>query len=230
MTTMLRYTLCLLLLVLTLPFTAPARADFQSGVAAYNDKRYVDAYELLLPLAIGGDAMAQFYIGTMVEFGFGQKADRDKAVKYYHLAAEQGLAQAQAALADHYYFGRGSVAKSEDDRRAYAWSMKAAKQGHPNAYLLLSFQYCAGQGVPRMPYVSEAWGILFQEASGRDPWAPLLNENGFNHRCSWLPALFDRAPAVLGVLAKKIRLIHDLPSPEISQERFSDWNTWPVPK
>ena len=223
MTTVIGTTLYLLLLVVTLSFTAPARADLQSGIAAYKDKRYDDAYEQLLPLADGGDAMAQYFVGQMHNYGLGQQTDEDKAAVYYHLAAEQGLAQAQVALADHYYWSTRSVAKSEDDKRACAWSMKAAKQGHPEAYLLLSFQYCSGRGVPQMPYVSEAWGILFLEAIGRDPWGPLLNENAFNHRCRALPSLFDRAPAVLGVLAKKIRLTHNLPPPEVSQARFGEW-------
>ena len=51
---------------------------------------------------------------------------RGLLMRWFRLAAEQGLAAAQAALGGMYVFGKGVP---EDDVQAYAWLSIAAAQG-----------------------------------------------------------------------------------------------------
>ena len=81
-------------------FTPNYGDDFQDGVDAYKRKDYKAAYKLFLPLAEQGNAFAQaqFNLGVMNFKGDGVPQDYKEAVKWWRLAAEQGLARAQEAL------------------------------------------------------------------------------------------------------------------------------------
>jgi TPR repeat protein len=75
--------------------------------------------------AEGGEASAQFNLGVMYDNGLddnGHDADRDRreAIKWLRKAAQQGLARAQAKLADIY-------AEQSDMKQAYAWFLVAAE-------------------------------------------------------------------------------------------------------
>ena len=84
-----------------------ARADeFDDGVKAYNEGNYTQAIELFRPLAIQGNADAQYSLGFMYTSGKGVTQDSKEAVKWYQLAAEQGHAFAQ------YYLGLTYVPKT----------------------------------------------------------------------------------------------------------------------
>ena len=74
------YGLFAVLLVALALMAAPARADFAAGMAAYDAGNYARAYAEFLPLARGGDAAAQYGLGTMYRRGhrmsvIGGKAD-----------------------------------------------------------------------------------------------------------------------------------------------------------
>ena len=53
-----------------------------------------------------------------------------EAIKCYQIAAEQGYARAQYALADMYNYGEGVA---ENKVEAVKWYQKAAENGHGNA-------------------------------------------------------------------------------------------------
>ena len=74
-----------------------------------------------------GNAKAQFLLGSNYGSGLsGFKKDEAEAVKWYRKAADQGLADAQAALGVMYSIGRGIP---KDEVEAYKWMLLAVEQG-----------------------------------------------------------------------------------------------------
>ncbi len=102
----------------TLGLTAPARAGFDEGAAAYIRGDYATTLRELRPLAEQGDAKAQYILGLMYGNDQGVPQDYAEAVKWYRKAAEQGDAKAQTNLGVMYSMGQGVL---QDWVRAYAW-------------------------------------------------------------------------------------------------------------
>ncbi len=67
-------------------------ADIRKGFIAAQNGDYETALNEWRPLAEQGNAKAQFNLGVMYENGKGVLQDHKAAVKWYRLAAEQGLA------------------------------------------------------------------------------------------------------------------------------------------
>src|SRR5436305_327733 len=107
-------------------FAAPASADLDIGVAAYNRGDYATALRELKPLAEKGMAPAQFNLGDMYLFGKGVPQDDKEALRWYRLAAEQGHPRAQFNLGSRYATGDGV---RQDYVKAYMWLSLAASQG-----------------------------------------------------------------------------------------------------
>jgi len=121
--------------VLTLGLTTSAWADFDEDWAAYERGDYATALEEWLPLAEGGNAIAQHNLGEIYLRGKGVPQDEVEALKWYHVAAEQGDAEAQFALGSYYLFYTNPAV---EDMEAVAvevatWIHLAAEQGHPIA-------------------------------------------------------------------------------------------------
>lgn len=72
----------------------------------------------------------QFNLGVRYYLGQGVEQSYEEALKWYHMAAEQGLAEAEYALGDMYYRGTGVV---QDYETALEWFTKAHDHGHPKA-------------------------------------------------------------------------------------------------
>ena len=82
-------------LLLTLSLSAPVLAGpFGDGLTAYEKADYTTALRLWRPLAEQGNARAQFNLGLMYANGRGVPQDYAQAVKWYRLAADQGIADA----------------------------------------------------------------------------------------------------------------------------------------
>ena len=97
-----------ILLILELLFVPPSlAADFEMGMAAFNNGDYAIARREFQSLARQGDARAQAQLGLMYFKGRGMALDHKKAKFWYHKAAEQGLAQAQYKLGFMYEKGLG---------------------------------------------------------------------------------------------------------------------------
>ena len=75
-----------------LMLTVSGCTDYQEGEDAYNRGEYETALKKFLPLAEQGDLAAQYYLGMMYKSGQGVSQDDQKAVTWFRLAAEQGLA------------------------------------------------------------------------------------------------------------------------------------------
>lgn len=97
--------------------------DHRRGLQAYRRGDVVTAMNTLRAPAAAGYAPSQALLAFILE-----RADvADEAVRLYRAAAEQGDAQAHAALAELYLSGRG-VAK--DEKQALAHFSKAVSLGH----------------------------------------------------------------------------------------------------
>jgi uncharacterized protein len=105
---------------------------------------YATAVRLFEPLAEGGDATAQAYLGSAYQWGKGVPQDHAEAVKWYQKAAEQGDVTAQHGLALSYRYGWGVP---RDFVQALKWCQKAAAQGSAAAENNLGQMYENGEGV-----------------------------------------------------------------------------------
>jgi hypothetical protein len=89
------------------------------------EKKYSEAYGLIVPLAEKGNAEAQFALGSMYYYSYGVSWDYTKAMEWYRKAAEQGNADAQYQLGDMYYWSYGV---SQDFAKAAEWYRRAARK------------------------------------------------------------------------------------------------------
>ena len=102
-------------------------SNLTSGLAAFEAKNYLDAFELLKPIAERGDAEAQCIVANMYHLGLGLERDVLEAIKWYEKSAEQGYGVASNNLAGIFAIGDGSIVV--DSIEAEKWYQQARKQG-----------------------------------------------------------------------------------------------------
>jgi uncharacterized protein len=108
-----------------------------------NQSQYSKAVPLLEEAANQGHASAQNWLGFCYKNGQGITQDDAKAVKYYRLAADHGLADAQFNLGVC-YSGKGVT---QDHAQAVKYFRLAADQGDASAQYNLGLCYKKGQGI-----------------------------------------------------------------------------------
>jgi TPR repeat protein len=88
-----------------------------------------------------GDAWSQLNLGAAYDNAISTERNVDEAIKWYRMAAKQGLAEAQFNLAH--------ILVDEDISATAAaeWMAKAAAQGMPDAQYLMGVIYSEGLGV-----------------------------------------------------------------------------------
>jgi len=79
----------------------PAAADVKAGVDAWSRGDYATAIDQWRPLAIAGDADAQFNLAQAYKLGRGVTLDPALAESWFRKAALQGHVQAQDNTASH---------------------------------------------------------------------------------------------------------------------------------
>lgn len=110
---------------------APARADVKAGVDAWSRGDYTVAIKEWRPLAINGDADAQFNLGQAYKLGRGVPVDFKLAEGWYRKAADQGHFQAEDNL--------GLILFQNGDRpKAMPYIEKSANRGEPRAQYVLA--------------------------------------------------------------------------------------------
>ena len=62
-------TTVILLTIITVGLSAPARSDYQTGAEAYSNGNFKQALAEWMPLAEGGDATAQNSVGALYDHG-----------------------------------------------------------------------------------------------------------------------------------------------------------------
>jgi uncharacterized protein len=110
--------------------TAPAYADVKAGVDAWAKGDYAAAINQWRPLAIKGDADAQFNLAQAYRFGRGVTMDMKQAEDWYRRAATQGHLQAEDNL--------GLIMFQNGDRQgAMRYIERSANRGEPRAQYVL---------------------------------------------------------------------------------------------
>lgn len=153
-------------MVLLVGLSAPAWGDFETGLMAYRNAHFKEAFRNWMPLVIEGDARAQFYLGEMHVDGMGMPVNLDKAVRFYRQAAEQEHPGAQARLGMLHAKGRGLP---QNYAKAFAWYRRAAILGDLDAQYRLGFLFEAGQGTQSSLYHAFKWWAI--AARWGDPYA-----------------------------------------------------------
>ncbi len=122
----------------------PAAADVKSGVEAWSKGDYPTAIKAWRPLAISGDADAQFNLGQAYKLGRGVPVDLLQAEDWYRKAALQGHLQAE----DNY----GLIQFQNGNRQqALPWIEKSAARGEPRS------QYILGTALFNGDMVTKDW-------------------------------------------------------------------------
>lgn len=150
------------LLLATLPVKLSAQtASFEDGLAAYKAGRNQDAQRIWMPLAQGGDPLAQYSLGKLYETGRGGAPDFEAAARWYALAAQQDMAAAQNNLGLMYAQGRG--VPRDPVRAAQLWS-RSANASNPMAQYNLGLAYFRGEGVGQDQVEAAVWFHLAADA------------------------------------------------------------------
>ncbi len=124
-----------------------ASAGLEEGLAAYRRGDGKAALAQLKPLAMRGDAEAQYYLGRLYYYEeLGLRRNYRSSARWFRRAADQGHAAAQYKLGGMYFSGRGVP---PDDRLAIRWWRHAAEQGHGESQNNLGALFANGRGVPR---------------------------------------------------------------------------------
>jgi TPR repeat protein len=138
------------------------RAGKLARTAAAN---VADVMEACRRLANNGLAFAQFNLGLLIYFHPMAKRDRmEEARWWFRLAAEQGFAPAQTALANLYrYVAADDLSIPEWGLMAH-WYRKAADQGQGEGQFYLGLMYADGRGGLAQDYVQAYMWIILSSA------------------------------------------------------------------
>lgn len=130
------------------------QSDLQQALSAYASRNFNRAWSLLLPLARQGVPEAQRKIGVMYRHGLGVEKNDEKAIYWYHQAAQNGLVRAQNSLGVMYRFGMGV---KRNPKEAAHWLQAAAAQGDPKGEENLGLMYLDGDGVQQSDQTAVIW-------------------------------------------------------------------------
>lgn len=108
----------------------------------------------MLALAREGNGEAQCAVAEAYYYGRGTSVDYPEAVRWYQVAADNGLVGAQASLGLCNLEGKGCP---ENPRMAAYWFSRAANQGHLGSMVDLAFCFHVGRGVPRDDKLAFEW-------------------------------------------------------------------------
>lgn len=121
---------------------APAHADVKDGVDAWQAGNYQAAVAEWRPLALAGDADAQFNLGQAYKLGRGVPADMAQAEAWYRRAAKQGHLQAEDNL--------GLILFTANRRaEAMPFILNSAARGEPRAQYVLGTAHFNGDLAPQ---------------------------------------------------------------------------------
>ncbi len=128
--------------MLMLAASAPVQADVKAGVDAWSRGEYKKAVENWRPMAIAGDADAQFNLGQAYKLGRGVPVDLGLAEEWYRKAALQGHLQAEDA------YGLTLFQNGKRDE-AVRWLERSSGRSEPRAQLVLGTMLFNGDAVKK---------------------------------------------------------------------------------
>ena len=136
--------LLFVLALAVIPVTVDAQVTSSSACESvpdrpifFDDSRPFE-FETWLLCAEDGDHIAQWVIARAYDDGEGVPEDAAEAVRWYRLAADQGLAQGQYSLGFMYQTGDGVPEDLAEEAR---WWRLAAEQGYSLAQINLGIAY-----------------------------------------------------------------------------------------
>lgn len=152
--------LAFIAILLIVAGTAAASEEAATGIAAYESGDYERAYQSFLPLAVKGDADAQYMLGLMYANGQGVDQNFYESGKMYRQAGNQGHVGAQVNLGSLFENCKGT---GPCNREAAAnWYRRAADQGDALAQYNLGVMYGIGRGVVENEWEAKT---LFRKAA-----------------------------------------------------------------
>ena len=181
-------TTVILLTIITMGLSTPARSDYQTGVDAYSNGNFKQALEAWQPLAESGDATAQNSVGALYDHGLGVDEDDATAAYWYQLAADQNLPIAMRNLANMYGGGYGVPF---DEALAESWYEKAAKMGDPVAIKRMASLRPASE----FAAAAEAASVAEAAPAAPEPAAEPMTVAGDDQVAEAAPVVAEPAPA-----------------------------------
>lgn len=122
----------------------PARADFESGEAFFEQQNYTSALMEFLPLANSGDFRSQYYVGYLYLNGLGVTQNVKEGLKYLQQSLDQNYDMAQSLMG--FLYEEGHILP-QDKKKAVDLYYKASAQNNASANLNLGVMYYNGSYV-----------------------------------------------------------------------------------
>ena len=122
--------------------SASQQAFADDDFNAYRLGNYNKAAEPLLSKT-GKDAVADYYLGRLYLYGYGQLKNNDLAIRYFVKSAEKGYLPAVQLMA------RYSLMQDKNLEEANRWFKQAASAGDINAQMYMAAAYLYGLGVKK---------------------------------------------------------------------------------
>ena len=136
---------------------ADTTSELGKGLAAIEERDWMTASRILVPLAERENHEAQFRLGYLYRNGYGVEKDFIKSVFWYRKAAMAGHALAQQYYAINLELGRGTA---KDMSEAALWYRKSAEQGNPDAQHWMAMASLSGKGLEQDLEASYLWHQL----------------------------------------------------------------------
>lgn len=156
-------------------------ADFNQGVAAYQQQDYAAALNIWQKMAkqkpskqLSSNEIreAQYSLALLYWQGQGVKQSYTQAEHWLLLAAKKGHSEAQSKLGNLYLLGLTGVVNTS---AAQTWFEKSAQQGNVNGQYNLGVLYLDGVGVAKDQTLAKKW-LSAAAAQGDEEAKKLLQE------------------------------------------------------
>ncbi|WP_010654575.1 SEL1-like repeat protein [Fluoribacter dumoffii] len=115
---------------------------FADDFSAYRLGNYNKSIEPLMNQS-GKSAVADYYLGRIYLYGYGQLKNNQLAIRYFTQSAQKGYLPAIQLIA------RYTLLHDKDPQQAFAWFKKAADAGDVDAQMFTAAAYKYGVGVKR---------------------------------------------------------------------------------
>ncbi|MDR3441729.1 MAG: SEL1-like repeat protein [Legionella sp.] len=113
---------------------------FADDLSAYRLGNYNKAIEPLLSQT-GKNAVADYYLGRIYLYGYGQLKNTQLAMRYFTQSAQKGYLPAVLMMAKY------TLLQEKDSQKAIPWFKQAAAAGDVNAQMFMAAAYLYGIGV-----------------------------------------------------------------------------------
>jgi hypothetical protein len=141
------------LFVLAIPLLAPIQLGAEEtgsahavtrdeGVDAFFGGDHEQGLDVLVPMARGGDPIAQYVLGYAYDQGLGRERNPREAAAWYLKAAEGGYVRSMTRLGEMYAVGYG--VEEQSDELAYRFMFAAALNGDAEAMHFLGMFHLWG--------------------------------------------------------------------------------------